>query len=101
MKWDYELCLCSLKKAQNLKGKSKLHSNNVYSFFFFFAEPCCLSVEESSCNAGDVGLIPGSGRFSGEGNSNPLQYSCLGNAMDRGVWWATVHGATKELDVTE
>ena len=35
MKWDYELCLCSLKKAQNLKGKSKLHSNNVYSFFFF------------------------------------------------------------------
>ena len=101
MKWDYELCFCSLKKAQNLKGKSKLHSNNVYFFFFFFAEPCWLSGEESSCNAGDVGLIPGSGRFSGEGNSNLLQYSCLGNSMDRGAWWDTVHGVTKELDMTE
>ena len=69
--------------------------------FFFFAEPCWLSGEESSCNTGDVGLIPGWGRFSGEGNSNPLQYSCLGNPMDRGAWWATVHGVTKELDTTE
>ena len=43
-------------------------------------------------NAGDTGLIPGSGRSSGEGNGNPLQYSCLGNPMDRRAWWATVHG---------
>ena len=43
-------------------------------------------------NAGDVGSIPESGRFPGEGNGNPLQYSCLGNPMDRGAWWATVHG---------
>ena len=43
----------------------------------------------------DAGLIPGSGRFSGEGNGNPLQYSCLGNPMDRGAWWATVHGVVR------
>ena len=45
--------------------------------------------------AGDVGSIPGSGRSSGEGNGNPLQYSCLGNPMDRGAWWAAVHGVAK------
>ena len=43
---------------------------------------------------GIVGLIPGLGRSPGGGNSNPLQYSSLGNPMDRGAWWATVHGAT-------
>ena len=42
-------------------------------------------------NAGDVSLTPGWGRFPGEGNGNPLQYSCLENSMDRGAWWATVH----------
>ena len=46
-------------------------------------------------NAGDAGAIPGLGRSPGEGNSNPLQYSCLGNPMDRGAWWATVHGIAK------
>ena len=51
--------------------------------------------KESALNAGDPGLIPGSGRSPGEGNGNPLQYSCLGNHMDRGAWWATVHGVTK------
>ena len=45
-----------------------------------------------ACKAGDLGLIPGSGRFPGEGNGNPLQYSCLKNPTDRGAWWATVHG---------
>ena len=48
--------------------------------------------KESACNAGDVGLIPGLGRFPGEGNGYPLQYPCLENSMDRGTWWATVHG---------
>ena len=51
--------------------------------------------EESVCNVGDLGSIPGSGRYPGEGNGYPLQYSCLGNPMDRGAWWATVHGVTK------
>ena len=53
-------------------------------------------VKNVPANAGDMGLIPGSGRSSGEGHGNPLQYSCLGNHMDRGAWWATVHGAAKE-----
>ena len=53
------------------------------------------SGKESSSNAGDAGLIPGSGRSFGEGNGNPLQYSCLENSIGRGTWQAAVHGATK------
>ena len=51
--------------------------------------------QESACNAGDLGSIPGSGRSPGEGNSNPLQYSCLENPTDRGAWQVTVHGVTR------
>ena len=47
-----------------------------------------------------AGSIPGPGRSPGEGNGHPLQYSCLGNPMDRGAWWATVHGVAKGSDVT-
>ena len=50
---------------------------------------------ESACSEGDLGLIPGLGRSPGEGNGKPLQYSCLKNPMDRGAWWATVHGVAK------
>ena len=57
--------------------------------------------KESPCNAGDLGLIPGLGRPPGEGNGNPLQYSCLENPMDSGTWRATVHGVAKESDTTE
>ena len=49
----------------------------------------------SACNEGGPGSIPGSGRYPGEGNSNPLQYSCVKNSMNRGAWWATIHGLTK------
>ena len=49
----------------------------------------------SALNAGDPDSIPGSGQSPGEGNVNPLQYSCLGNPMDGGNWWATVHGVAK------
>ena len=59
-----------------------------------------LSGKESTCNAGDLGLISGLGRFPGEGNGYPFQYSCLENPMDRGAWRATVHGVAKELDAT-
>ena len=52
-------------------------------------------VKVSARNAGDLGSIPGSGRSPGEGNGNPLQYSCLENPMDGGAWWATVHGVAK------
>ena len=51
--------------------------------------------EESACSAGGLSLILGLGRFLGEGNGNPPQYSCLGNSTDRGAWWARVHGVTK------
>ena len=51
--------------------------------------------KKSACHAGDLGLIPRSGRSPGEGNGYSLQYSCLENSMDRGAWWATVHGVTK------
>ena len=54
--------------------------------------------KEFPCSAGDtgdVGSIPGLGRSLGEGKGNPLQYSCLGNPMDRGAWWATLHGVAK------
>ena len=57
--------------------------------------PCSSVGKESACNAGDLGSIPGSGRSPGEGNGNPLQYSCLENLMDRGAWRATVHGVTR------
>ena len=50
-------------------------------------------------DVGDLSLIPGSGSSHREGNNYPLQYTCLENAMDRGTWWATVHGVT-ELDMT-
>ena len=51
-------------------------------------------------NAGDMTLILGLGRSPGKGNDNPIQYSCLGNSMGRGAWWATVHGIAKESDTT-
>ena len=57
-------------------------------------------VKSPPASAGDESSILGSGRSPGEGNGNPLQYSCLGNPMDRGDWWATVHGVTKESDMT-
>ena len=57
-------------------------------------------VKKLPANAGDPGLTPGSGRSPGVGNGNPLQYACLGNLMDRGAWWATVHRVA-ELDTTE
>ena len=54
-----------------------------------------IAAKASACNAGDLGLIPGSGGSPGEGNGNPLQYPCLENPMDRGAWQATVHGVAR------
>ena len=51
--------------------------------------------KQSTCIAGDLGLNPGLGKFPGEGNGNPFQYSCLENPMDRETWWATLHRVTK------
>ena len=56
--------------------------------------------KEFAFKAGDAGSVPGSGRSPGGGHGNPLQYSCLQNSVNRGAWWATVHGITKEWDTT-
>ena len=72
---------------QTSKGTSK---DNIFNLNSLVAQ-----MIESSCNAGDLDSIPGLGRSPGEGNGNPLQYSCLENPMDRGAWWATVHGVAK------
>ena len=75
-----------------------------YTLRFMDFDKCFLScgtspggseVKVSACNAGDLGSIPGSGRSPGEGNGNPLQYSCLENPMDGEAWWATVQGVAK------
>ena len=57
-------------------------------------------VKNLPAQAGDAGSIPRLGRFPGEGHGNPLPYSCLGNPMDRGAWWATVHWVKEESDLT-
>ena len=71
----------------------------VFFFFSLFSLNYCFPYssvgKESACNAGDLGLIPGSGISPGERNVNLLQYSCLENPMDRGAWQATVHGITR------
>jgi len=54
-----------------------------------------ISMKDSAYNAEDLGSIPGLGKSPGEGNGNPLQYSCLENSMDRRAWWAIVHGVSK------
>ena len=89
--------------AINLSQGQKTKSTP--AFFLFFNLHCIscsvlraslvVQTVESACSAGDRGSIPGSGRSPGEGHGNPLQYSCLENPMDRGAWWATVHGVAK------
>ena len=69
------------------------HSSILVPFMCFF--PGGSDGKETTCDAGDLGFVPGSARSPGEGNGNPLQYSCLENPMDRGVWQATVHGIAK------
>ena len=83
-----------------------------YTYAVFAASPCLdhgvqLDIplgfpggsvgKESACSVGELCLIPGLGRCPGEGNGNPLQYSCLENSMERGAWWAIVHRVTKSL----
>ena len=78
----------NIKKGMNSKSMSVVRSS-------LLGLPWCLSSKKSPANARDKGSIPGLRRSPGEGNGNPLQYSCLGNLMDRGAWPATVHGVTK------
>ena len=62
---------------------------------YIYMPPWYLRSKEPACSAGDAGSILGSGRSPGEGNGSPLQYSCVGNPVDRGAWWATVYWVTK------
>ena len=71
-----------------------------YNYIYFSDIPCSWNRKESACNAGNLGLIPKSGRSSGEENGNPLQYSCPGKSHGKRSWWATVRGFT-ESDTTE
>ena len=78
MKWDFQFGFC------------RVYLQKCFVYLFSGSHG-----EESACSAGNLGPIPGSGRFPGEGNGNPLQYSCLENSMDRGAWQATVRGVRK------
>ena len=62
---------------------------------------CSSDGKESACNAGDLGSIHMSERSPGEGNSNPVQYSCLENSMDRGAWWATVKQFQSQIGLSD
>ena len=73
----------------------------LYNFYSFLGLPGSSNGEESACNAGDLGSIPGSGRSPGEGDGNPLQYSCLENSMDRGALAGCSPWGCKESDMTE
>ena len=94
------LHLCSGRSDQNGGQLSATSSEKHFCVYVCVGLPWCLSGKESTCSSGDAGLIPGSGRFSGEGNDNPLKYFCLGNPMDRGASKPTVHGVAKELEMT-
>ena len=91
MNFIYYACLGI--EASTCFLRTFIHSANI-EYLLRVWDPGGSDGKESACNVGDLGLIPGSGRSSGEGNGNPLQYSCLGNSMDRGAWQATVHGVT-------
>ena len=70
-------------------------TENIDKLFVLMDFPGGSDGKVSAYNAGDLGSIPGLERSPGEGNGNPLQYSCLGNPVDGGVWWATTHGVPK------
>ena len=87
------------QKLFSMKSAFTTQPSSLFCIYFVNAEIMGFlggsDSKESSCNAEDLDLIPKSGRSPEEGNGNPLQYSCLGNLMDRGAWWATVHGVAK------
>ena len=104
-----KICKCIVLRFLRSLGKHNVilaprkrnkGSNNSCATTEYHGFPGGLVVKNPLPNAGDTGSIPGWGRSPGEGNGNPLQYSYMGNPVDRGTWWAIVHEVTKELDVT-
>ena len=96
-KWIYSNTERSTLHRENVGHRSGQVLFLIFSgtSIWFWASLVVLVVMNPPANAGNMGSIPGSGRSPGEGNGNPLQYSCLGNPMDRGVWQATVHRVAK------
>ena len=83
-------------ESEKVGLKLNIQKTKIMEFLDGFSQ--WLSNKESTCN--DLALIPETGRSPGEGNGNPLQYSCLGNPMDKRAWWATVHGVAKESETS-
>ena len=92
--------ILNLKSNKSNKGVEYLYINSHTKKYFPMSVPWWLGGKKSTCNAGDASLIPGSERSPGEGNGNSLQYSYLGNLMDRGAWRTIVHGVSRESDIT-
>ena len=90
--WQGSLICCSPWNCKELDTTEQLNNNNKDT-----GVPGGSGIRNPPANEGDAGSIPGLGRSSGEGNGNPLQYSCLENSIDRGAWKAMVHGVTKSL----
>ena len=92
-----ERVIFSFQSQRKAMSKSVQTTAQLHSFHMLGTRgfPCSSVGKESACSAGDQSLIPGLGRSPGEGNGNPLLYSCLENPMVRGAWWATVHGVAK------
>ena len=107
MKLDYISIICSLQEIQIRYIKEVSDGDLLYSIGNYGASQVALVVKNPPANAGDIrdmGLIPWLGRSPGEGNDNPLQYSFLGNSMDRGAWWAAVQGVARvghDLRITQ
>ena len=95
IQWKFVL-FCRQRKVSRSKDCIRTSDGMLnQGSFLFWRFPCWLSGKEFICNAGDLGSIPGSRRSLGEGNGNPLQYSCQGNPMDRRAWQAAVRGVAK------
>ena len=89
------MCDSPLQRQGHPQLCGHLHARLIYHQPREICFPCSSVGKESACNAGNLGLIPGSGRSAGEGNGNPAQYSCLKNPMDRAAWQVTVNGVAR------
>ena len=94
---SFQMSQLFMSGGQSIGASASVLPKNIRGWFplRLIGLPCSSNGKESACHAGDQGSIPGLGSSSGEGNGNPLQYSCLENSMDREAWWATVRGVAK------